>query len=136
MRFIFGNFQIWCMKIPAEKHHFPSYITTFIFIINQIWILLLRIFLGDFVGLGKGELTCKRGEEKSELDIDASLSPLLWFSPLSFHHGPVWLKLLYLVKGNWSLGINKTVRSNLFSLFNLCFEYRMFFCAYFHDCLV
>ena len=34
------------------------------------------------------------------------------------------------------IGINKIVRSNLFLLFNLCFEYRMFFCAYFHDCLI
>ena len=128
MWFIFGSFHIWCTKIPAEEHHFPSYIRI---------LLLLRIFLGDFVGLGKGELTCKRGRRNQNwTHTHASLSPLLWFSPLIFHHSPAWLKLLYLVEGNWSLGINKIMRSNLFLLFNLCFEYWMFFCTYFHDYLV
>ena len=58
-------------------------------LISQIWILLFRIFLGDFVGLGKGELMCKRGEEKldwTRLSLPSSLT-----SPLSFHHVPAWL---------------------------------------------
>ena len=58
-------------------------------LISQIWILLFRIFLGDFVGLGKGELTSKRGEEKldwTRLSLPSSLT-----SPLSFDHGPTWL---------------------------------------------
>ena len=139
MQFIFRSFQIWCMKNPAEKHHFPSYIRTFFFIIfsliSQIWILLFRIFLRDFVGLGKGELTCKRGEEKSDW-TRTPLSPLFSNFSFEFSSWPCLAKLLYLVERNWSLGINKTVRSNLFLLFDLCFEYQMFFCAYFHDCLV
>ena len=53
-------------EIPAKKHHFPSYIRILFYfyyfsLISQILTLLFRIFLGDFVGLGKGELTCKRG---------------------------------------------------------------------------
>jgi hypothetical protein len=36
-----------------------------------------------------------------------------------------------LVEGNVSLKINKTIRSNLFLLFNLYFEYWMFFGIYF-----
>lgn len=45
-------------------------------------------------------------------------------------------KILYFFKGNGNLRINNIVRSNLFLLLNLCFEHQMFFCAYFHDCLV
>ena len=79
---------------------------------------------------------CKRGRRNqnwthTRLSLPSSLS-----SPLSFCHDLAWLKLLYLVEGNGSLEINKTVRSNLLLLFNLRFEYHMFFCAYFHDCLV
>ena len=148
-----SNMQIWCSLFleasRSDAWKFQLKNTTFLVIlglcfifnifslISQIWILLLRIFLGDFLGLGKGELTCQRGRRNHNwTHTHASLSPLLWFFPLSFHLGLVWLKLLYLVEGNWSLGINKTVRSNLFLLFDLCFEYQMFFCAYFHDCLV
>ena len=68
-----SNTQIWCglfleaSRSDAQKFHLKN--TTFLvilglfffFLMSQIWILLLRIFLGDFVGLGKGELMCKRG---------------------------------------------------------------------------
>ena len=104
-------------------------------LISQIWILLFRIFLGDFVGLGNGELTCKRGEKKSDW-THMPLFPLCSNFSFEFLSWPYLAKLLCLVEGNWSFGINKTVRSNLFLLFNLCFEYQMFFCAYFHGCLI
>ena len=60
-------------------------------LISQIWILLFRIFLGDFVGLGKGELTCKRGEEKSDWTHTHLSLPSSLTSPLSFHPGLAWL---------------------------------------------
>ena len=90
-------------------------------LISQIWILLFRPFLGDFVGLRKGELTCKRGEEKSDWTHMPLFSLCSNFSFL-FLSWPCLAKLLYLGKGNWSFGINKIVRSNLFLLFNLCSE--------------
>ena len=39
--------------------------------------LLLRIFLGDFLGLGKGELTCQRGRRNHNW-THTPLSPLFF----------------------------------------------------------
>ena len=146
-----SNMQIWCglfsevsrsgvRKFQLENTTFLVILGLFFFLkyfslISQIWILLFRIFLGDFVGLGKGELLCKRGRRNQIGYTRLSLPSSLIFS-FEFSSWPCVAKLLYLVEGNWSLGINKTVRSNLFLLFHLCFEYQMFFCAYFHNCLI
>ena len=70
----------------------------------------MRIFLGDFVGLGKGELTCKRGEEKSELDTHTPLSPLFSdFFSFEFLSWSYLAKRLYLVEG---LQQNVTIVTN------------------------
>ena len=138
---------VYFQKLPDLVHENSNWKkTTFLVIlghclflifslISQIWILLFRIFLWDFLGLGKRELTCKRGEEKSDW-THTPLFPLSFNFSFEFSSWPCLAKLLYLVEGNWSLKINKTMRSNLFLFFNLCFEYQMFFCVYFHDCLV
>ena len=51
------------------------FIFNIFFLSSQIWILLFRIFLGDFVGLGNEELTCKRGR-RNQIGTYMPLSPL------------------------------------------------------------
>ena len=132
MRFIFGSFQIWCTKILAEN-------TTFLVILGLYFIF--NIFLNqsdlDIIIQNNFRRFCRllKGGGKIRLQRRFSLPSSLIFS-FEFSSWPSLAKLLYLVKGNGSLRINKTVRSNLFLLFNLCFEYRMFFYANFHDCLI
>ena len=88
-----SNTQIWwglfseASKSGAWKFQLEN--TTFLVIlglcfifnifslISQIWILLLRIFLGDFLGLGKGELTCQRGRRNHNW-THTPLSPLFF----------------------------------------------------------
>ena len=107
----------------------------------QIWWLLLFRTFRRFCRLLKWKKICK-GEKGRSCQILSPLSLLSSSSLISF--SSLWYSWWYcvtkfdLVQGNGSLRIKIIVRSNLFSLFNLCFVYWMFFGAYFSwlSCLI
>jgi len=138
---LFGSFQTWYMSF-SWRHHFPCYIRT-LFYYLIISFPDLVVIIGDnvesifrrFCRLLKKK-TCKRRKERSDLShllslLSSSSLPYFLYLLHYFHDGTVLLNLIWSKETKaWEL-IKLWSKSNLFSLLNSCFEYWMFFYAYF-----